>query len=105
MDRRVDRCDRPVSDRRCGVTSPVTARPRTTARIVRFDTVQRTAHWVNALLFGILMVTALPLYFGSIAGVVGRRALVEQIHLWAGIALTGAAPHLHPGPLGRPVPP
>ena len=69
------------------MTSPVTARPRTTARIVRFDTVQRTAHWVNALLFGILMVTALPLYFGSIAGVVGRRALVEQIHLWAGIAL------------------
>jgi formate dehydrogenase subunit gamma len=69
------------------VTPAVAARPRTTARIVRFDAVQRTAHWVNALLFGILMVTALPLYFGSIAGLVGRRALVEQIHLWAGIAL------------------
>ena len=69
------------------MTSAVRARPRTAARIVRFDTVQRSAHWINALLFGILMVTALPLYFGSIAGVVGRRALVEQIHLWAGIAL------------------
>jgi formate dehydrogenase subunit gamma len=56
-------------------------------RIVRFDAVQRAAHWVTALLFGILMVTALSLYFGSIAGVVWPRALVEEIHLWAGIAL------------------
>jgi formate dehydrogenase subunit gamma len=69
------------------VRSAVVAQPRAAARIVRFDAVQRTAHWANALLFGILMLTALPLYFGSIAGFVGRRALVEQIHLWAGIAL------------------
>ena len=69
------------------MTPAVVHDPPTAARIVRFDAVQRSAHWANALLFGILMVTALPLYFGSIAGVVGRRALVEQIHLWAGIAL------------------
>ncbi len=69
------------------MTPTVVARPSTSVRIVRFDAVQRAAHWINALLFGILMATALPLYFGSIAGVVGRRALVEQIHLWAGIAL------------------
>ena len=69
------------------MTSVVAARPRATVRIVRFDTVQRAAHWANALLFGILMATALPLYFGSIAALVGRRALVEDIHLWAGIAL------------------
>lgn len=56
-------------------------------RIVRFDPVQRAAHWTNALLFGILMATALPLYFGSVAGFVGRHALVEEIHLWTGIAL------------------
>jgi formate dehydrogenase subunit gamma len=56
-------------------------------RILRFDRVQRAAHWANALLFGILMATALPLYFGSLADVVGRRHLVAQIHLWAGIAL------------------
>ena len=54
---------------------------------MRFDVVQRFAHWINAVLFGILMVTALSLYFGSIGGLVGRRALVEEIHLWAGIAL------------------
>jgi len=60
---------------------------RSAVRIPRFDFVQRTAHWANALLFLILMVTALPLYFASLADVVGRRHLVEQIHLWTGIAL------------------
>jgi formate dehydrogenase subunit gamma len=69
------------------MTTTRVARPLNTVRIVRFDAVQRGAHWATALLFGILMVTALPLYFGSIAGVVERRALVEEIHLWAGIAL------------------
>ncbi len=69
------------------MTPAVAARQHTAARIVRFDGVQRTAHWLNAVLFGILMLTALPLYFGSIAGVVVPRALVAQIHLWAGIAL------------------
>jgi formate dehydrogenase subunit gamma len=49
--------------------------------------VQRAAHWANALLFGILMLTALPLYFSSLADVVGRRALVVDIHLYTGIAL------------------
>lgn len=63
--------------------------PQTVTRILRFDRVQRAAHWTNALLFGILMVTALPLYFGSLADVVGRRALVADIHLWTGVALPG----------------
>jgi formate dehydrogenase subunit gamma len=65
----------------------VESRSQAVARIVRFDRVQRTAHWANALLFGILMATALPLYFGSLADVVGRRALVADIHLWTGVAL------------------
>jgi len=56
-------------------------------RIVRFDSVQRSAHWANALLFGILMLTALPLYFGSIGELVGRRHLIAQIHLWTGVVL------------------
>jgi formate dehydrogenase subunit gamma len=33
------------------------------------------------------MLTALPLYFGSIEQWVGRHVLVEQIHVWAGVAL------------------
>ena len=56
-------------------------------RILRFDRVQRVAHWANATLFGILMLTALPLYFGSIERVVGRHVLISHIHLWAGVAL------------------
>ncbi len=57
------------------------------SRIVRFDGVQRAAHWANALLFGILMMTALALYFPSLSDVVGRRELVANIHVWSGIAL------------------
>jgi formate dehydrogenase subunit gamma len=56
-------------------------------RILRFDRVERAAHWANAVLFGILMATALPLYFVQIDQFVGRRVLVENIHTWSGVAL------------------
>lgn len=45
------------------------------------------AHWATALLFAILMATALPLYFVQVESLVGRRALVADIHTWAGVAL------------------
>jgi formate dehydrogenase subunit gamma len=54
---------------------------------LRFDRVERAAHWANAVLFGILMLTALILYFPGLSGIVGRRALVLNIHVWTGIAL------------------
>jgi formate dehydrogenase subunit gamma len=56
-------------------------------RLLRFDRVQRAAHWANALLFTILILTALPLYFSSLERVVGRHVLLEQIHVWSGVAL------------------
>jgi formate dehydrogenase subunit gamma len=56
-------------------------------RVLRFDRVERAAHWMNALLFGILMATALPLYFAQVESIVGRRALIAEIHVWAGVAL------------------
>jgi formate dehydrogenase subunit gamma len=62
-------------------------KPSETLRLLRFDLVQRTAHWANALLFGVLMATALPLYFGSFFGLVWPRHTVAQIHLWTGLAL------------------
>ena len=65
----------------------IDAYQQTVSRILRFDRVQRAAHWANALLFGILMVTALLLYFPGLSGIVGRRALVVNIHVWTGIAL------------------
>jgi formate dehydrogenase subunit gamma len=55
--------------------------------VLRFDRVQRDAHWANALLFFSLMFTAIPLYFGSFFGIVLPRHLIEMIHLWSGLAL------------------
>ena len=69
------------------MTTQLDAAPQSAGRILRFDGVQRAAHWANALLFGILMLTALPLYFPSLSDVVGRRALVANIHVWSGVAL------------------
>ncbi len=62
-------------------------RRRPSLRLLRFDTVQRTAHWLNSLLFGIAMTTAIPLYFGSFFGIVFARHPVQLIHLWAGLLL------------------
>jgi formate dehydrogenase subunit gamma len=62
-------------------------KPSETLRMLRFDHVQRSAHWANALLFGVLMATAIPLYFGSFFGVVLARHVVAEIHLWTGLAL------------------
>ena len=61
--------------------------PSEALRMLRFDRVQRSAHWSNALLFGVLMATAIPLYFGSFFGVVLARHVVAEIHLWTGLAL------------------
>lgn len=58
-----------------------------TARLLRFDKVQRGAHWTNAFLFAVLMFTAIPLYFGSFFGVVFPRHVIQEIHLWTGLAL------------------
>lgn len=59
---------------------------RSRTRVLRFDRVQRAAHWANAVLFGILVLTALPLYFSSVERLLGRHVLVEEIHVWAGVA-------------------
>jgi formate dehydrogenase subunit gamma len=61
--------------------------PQPALAILRFDRVQRAAHWANAALFGVLMATALPLYFGSLFGIVLQRHVIEMIHLWSGLAL------------------
>jgi formate dehydrogenase subunit gamma len=70
-------------------------------RILRFDRVQRAAHWANALLFAILMLTALALYFPSISEMVGRRALVANIHVWTGVVLPAPIVISLLGPWGR----
>jgi formate dehydrogenase subunit gamma len=75
--------------------------PHSLVRILRFDRVQRAAHWANATLFASLMFTAIPLYFGSFFGVVFPRHLIEQIHLWSGLALALPIIVSMVGPWGR----
>jgi formate dehydrogenase subunit gamma len=70
--------------RRRGAPAPARLGSR---RILRFDRVERAAHWATALGFGVLMATALPLYFVQVEALVGRRALIAEIHTWTGVAL------------------
>ena len=55
--------------------------------LARFDRLERAVHWTNAILFAVLIVTGAALYFTPLIALVGRRELVERIHLYAGIAL------------------
>ena len=59
----------------------------TKASLVRFDAVERTAHWISAAMILVLIVTAIPLYFGSLFGLLVPRFACEQVHLWVGLAL------------------
>lgn len=53
----------------------------------RFDRTERWLHWINAALVGLLVATGAALYWGELASVVGRRALLKDIHVIAGLAL------------------
>jgi formate dehydrogenase subunit gamma len=55
--------------------------------LVRFDAVERAVHWVNAGLFLVLVGTGAILYLEPLQAIVGRRALVQDIHVYAGLAL------------------
>jgi formate dehydrogenase subunit gamma len=77
---------RPVAQRpEAGKTTAATATP--SGSLLRFDAVERALHWVNAVLFGILIVTGAALYLQPIGEFFGRRALVEDIHVYSGLAL------------------
>jgi formate dehydrogenase subunit gamma len=75
--------------------------PADDRRLVRFDRVERLAHWSLAVLFALLMLTAIPLYVGSAAQLVGRRALLAEIHSWSGVALPIPLVVSLVGPWGR----
>src|SRR4051812_29864188 len=57
------------------------------ATIERFDTVERIAHWVNAALFGIVMLTGSVLYIGQLSVLVGNREIVRTLHVYCGLAI------------------
>lgn len=64
-----------------------TAEPSSQRTVLRFDRIERTVHWVNASLFLILIVTGAALYFTPLIALVGRRHLIEQVHLYVGLSL------------------
>ncbi len=70
-------------------------------RLARFDRVERAAHWLTALLFGVLVATGAILYIPSLANLVHRRLLIEDIHLYTGIAAFVPLLAAVVGPWGR----
>lgn len=56
-------------------------------RLVRFDRVERALHWANATLFLVLLATAAVLYVAPLSALVGRRPLVRDLHVVAGLLL------------------
>ncbi len=87
---------RPSPDR----SAPGPGRPPV-GELVRFDGVQRFAHWATACLFLVLIVTGAALYVPAVAGAVGRRPLVERVHVDAGFALVVPLLVSLSGPWGR----
>ena len=65
----------------------MTVRPESGNTLLRFDRVERTVHWINATLFGTLMLTGAALYAGPISTLVGNREIVRTIHVYCGLAV------------------
>lgn len=59
------------------------------ARLLRFDALTRYVHWATATLFAVTVSTAAALYLPSLSVVVGRRALVRDVHVASGLSLLG----------------
>ena len=72
-------------------------------RLERFAGAVRALHWANAILFGLLIATAAVLYIGQLSVLVGRRQLVRQVHVVAGLALPLPLLLALAGPWRRPV--
>jgi formate dehydrogenase subunit gamma len=68
-------------------TSPPPDTGATEAPLRRFDRVERVAHWTNATLFGIVMLTGSILYIGELSVLFGHREVVRAIHVYCGLAI------------------
>ena len=62
-------------------------RDRLRAQIVRFDRTERAVHWATAGLVITLMLTGAAMYAGPVSTLVGRRVLMRNVHVIAGLAL------------------
>jgi formate dehydrogenase subunit gamma len=56
----------------------------------RFSRTERILHWMNAVGFFFLLATGLILYLPSLAVLVGRRPLIQELHFWSGVGWVSA---------------
>ena len=56
-------------------------------RLRRFDAAERFLHWATAALVLVLVATAALLYLAPLSAAVGRRPLVRDVHVVAGLLL------------------
>lgn len=61
--------------------------PPPDGHLERFTTAERWVHRTTALLMGVCLITAACLYVPSLATLVGRRALIKNVHVYTGLAL------------------
>ncbi len=54
--------------------------------IERFTATERSAHWVHATAFLVLLGTGLALYVPKLSELVGRRPLLKDIHVYTAVA-------------------
>jgi formate dehydrogenase subunit gamma len=55
--------------------------------LLRFDRTERNVHWFTAALVGTCLATAAALSMTALAVVIGRRAMVKDVHVLAGLSL------------------
>lgn len=56
-------------------------------RVPRFTAVERIAHWVNAVLFGVTILTGLMFRFGWGQSLITDRLLARNIHVYSGFGI------------------
>lgn len=65
----------------------MSAPPRAATRVLRFDRVERAVHWANATLFFVLIATGTLLKMGGGVTLLGDRATLKHVHVYAGFLL------------------
>lgn len=70
-------------------------------RIVRFDGVERSVHWLSSSLVLVAVATGLVLYVAPLAAAVGNRELVKNVHVISGLAAFVPVVVALVGPWGR----
>ena len=76
-----------VAEERAARSAARRDRPQPEPPLLRFDRRERALHWVNATLFGTLMLTGAALYAGPVSAIVGNREVVRTIHVYSGLLL------------------